>query len=57
MCTNQSIQERRLKKLVARKKSKRGAVVKHQKIFVVLEATSNVKGLFKSSAASLSTTL
>ena len=38
---------------VTRAKSKSGAVVKHQRVFVVLKTTSNVEGLFKSGAAPL----
>ena len=38
---------------VTRRKSKSGTVVKHQKTFVVLKTTSNVKWLFKSGAAPL----
>ena len=34
-------------------KSKSGAVVKHQRLFVVLKTTSNVKRLFKSGTAPL----
>ena len=34
-------------------KSKSGAVVKHQRVFVVLKTTSNAKWLFKSGAAPL----
>ena len=38
---------------VTRTKSKSGAVVKHQRMFVVLKTTSNVKQHFKSGAAPL----
>ena len=38
---------------VTRAKSKSGAVVKHQRVFVVLKTTSNAKQLFKSGAAPL----
>ena len=38
---------------VTRAKSKSGAVVKHQRMFVVLETTSNTKRLFKSGAVPL----
>ena len=38
---------------VTRTKSKSGAVVKHQRMFVVLKTTSNVKQHFKSGAAQL----
>ena len=38
---------------VTRRKSKSGAVVKHQSTFVVLKTTSNVKGHFKSGTAPL----
>ena len=38
---------------ITRIKSKSGAVVKHQMLFVVLKTTSNVKQLFKSGAAPL----
>ena len=40
-------------KQVTRKKYKNGAMVKHQSKFVVLKITSNVKGLFKTSATPL----
>ena len=38
---------------VTRRKLKSGAVVKLQKIFVVLKTTSNVKGIFESGFAPL----
>ncbi len=38
---------------VTRAKSKSDAVVKHQRVFVVLKTTSNAKWLFKSGAAPL----
>jgi hypothetical protein len=38
---------------VTRAKSKNGAVVKHQRVFVVLKSTSIAKQLFKSGAAPL----
>ena len=38
---------------ITREKSKSSVVVKHQRIFVIQEATSNVKELFKSSATTL----
>ena len=38
---------------VTRRESKSGAVVKHQRKFVVLKTTSNVKGLLKSGTAPL----
>ena len=40
-----------------RTKSKGGAVVKHQRTFVVLKTTSNVKGLLQSGAAPLRSTV
>ena len=38
---------------VTRAKSKSGAMVKHQRVFVILKTTSNVESLFKSGAAPL----
>ena len=38
---------------VTRRKSKSGAMIKHQRIFVVLKTTSNVRWVFKSGTAPL----